>query len=123
MSTEQITADDIRDRPHPKKMDTGEIQAESGELVEPFQDTYGGDLYDAITRRWSQMHTVLNRRLDIDYPECPECGADDSWAREIGAWVVCMACDSTPPEDVAEDVKDGLAELWGSQREESDERS
>lgn len=112
--TEQLTAEEVESRPHPSKMDNEAIWEESDELVEVHREISGGHLNDLINERWGKMLTVLEHRIDPDYPECPHCESTSSIGYAEDGVVVCQSCYETLPDDVREQYREEYARVWGN---------
>lgn len=114
-----LTTDELRDRPHPKTLDTEEIQREASELSEIYFQA-GSDLEDAINGRFSKMHAVLETRLNPDFPTCPHCQSRLQHD-EQGRPICTGGCDEPLPDDVIEAYKTEYRRLWESELGDDDD--
>lgn len=103
MSTNTIeTWQDVENRPHPKKMAIQPLIAEWDTIREGLHDDpevlEDGNLTDSLSARSRTIRNELERRLDVNYPECPQCGATGAWGIEFQGWLQCFACSFAPNE-------------------------
>lgn len=109
-----VTAGGVRERPHPNRMALPCIWDEVDELIEYLEACSSPDLDDAINQRFSRIVTVLERRLDADYPRCPDCGAPSLGLSEDGV-VVCWdggVCEVT--DDARDEYMTEYRRIWGT---------
>lgn len=115
MSSEEsgmVSWQDIRDRPHPKKMALSCIWREEKELSFIRGETSDIDLEDEIEARLRKFANVLEERLGVEYPRCPNCEAPAIGHTEHGD-IICWDCMGSLPESVVSEYQDAYARVWG----------
>lgn len=114
--SQPYTATAIRERPHPRELDTASIQREARALGAVYERAYGDDqdLIDLIEDRFTRMATVLESRLEVDPPRCPTCGGTLGWAAVDEAVVICWERHCPVPDETKADWREAHRELWTS---------
>ncbi|RDZ61408.1 hypothetical protein C5B90_19245 [Haloferax sp. Atlit-12N] len=99
-----VTSGDIKSRPATKTMHLDALRDEWAECWHMLVDNpHDADLYNALHDRAASISHTLEQRVDVHYPECPNCGAT-SWGQEPGEALLCGDCLRTPNEAVTDAV-------------------
>lgn len=106
------TWEEIENRPHPDTVD--EAREEYKALLEDsMEKTFDADVDDSLHARLRSLWSYLERELDADYPECPECHNIETWTQEPGGELHCHECGQRPSDEIREQVRDEWNRLFG----------
>lgn len=95
----------VEARPSPRTMAIDPMRREWHSVVEQvYNHSHGVDIDDGLYERMRSLKNELERRIDVSYPECPECGATSEWGQEPGEALVCWVCLTSPPEDLRQEI-------------------
>lgn len=100
-----VESDEGMDRPDPEEMDMDSLRTTYANLRE---ESMSGLLDES---EWEWMHDAWNElrsRVDVDQPECPECGARN-WG--FGDHISCNECDR-PTEFDEDDLRAEIQKAW-----------
>lgn len=110
-------AEVLRNRPRPSRMTIGALWDEVAWMRDLWEADPSGMLTDPLDYRFPKIESVLERRLNPRYPDCPECGAAVQGDHE--GVVECTACvfpyDAAESDiiEVEEDYHKQRQRLWG----------
>jgi len=104
------TVDRIEGRPSPRRMALPCIFDEVEELTSRVGGADHDDL-DTILARFDDLSHCLESRLDVEYPDCPECGGHLGRTEEGD--VICWERHHELPDDVLEKFDRADGRLWG----------
>jgi hypothetical protein len=75
--------------------------------------TAGVDADDALYARLRLLWSYLERELDAEYPDCPECHNMETWTQEPGGGLYCHECGHVPDKEMHEEIQGEWNRLLG----------
>jgi len=113
LDSDEQRAQELLDRSHPKHRETEELQEELSAVWDLIMnERVEFDTLDLLHVRSRKIFSVLEERLNIEYPECERCGMQ-SWGQEPGGPLHCGSCDRVPDEKVREQVHEKWRQISG----------
>lgn len=106
------TWEEIENRPHPDTVD--EAREEYKALLEDsMEKTFNVDVDDSLHARLRSLWSYLERELDAEYPDCPECHNMETWTQEPGGGLYCHECGFVPDKEMCDEIQAEWNRLLG----------
>lgn len=104
------------ERPNLEDMSLEELREEYSELSTAIHErTVRAIDDDGLWNRAHEMWDELRSRVDVQEPECPECGAR-KWGQASGEPKHCRGCGMDlydPDDELRSDIEDAWSEIMG----------